>query len=250
MKNMPSYNREPSTEMDFSQVKLPKRPSSPSSETSDCRETFYREQVLPFAEKQADQFCRNISLNPSEWDDMVQDFRVKAYELLDRNFDSDQGSWKGYLGKSLKFRVIDTLRAERGRAVYKNYQKLEEAQDEHLKDSGRHLPLHDDRIIEKSQLEPKKAQDAIQKWRVVRPFSLIAETDGGAYEESIKVEEELDSFQFMIRDLPHRHQVVLEHRFVGDETFKTIGESLGVTETRACQICKEGLQRLRKRLSK
>jgi len=56
----------------------------------------------------------------------------------------------------------------------------------------------------------------------------------------------------MVRDasseLPDRERTAIDLHYYRDMKLKEVGATLGVTESRACQLCKQGIVRLRKRL--
>ncbi len=51
-----------------------------------------------------------------------------------------------------------------------------------------------------------------------------------------------------LETLPPRERTAIELFYLGGVPLKAIGEQLGVSESRACQLCRQGTLRLRKAL--
>jgi len=53
----------------------------------------------------------------------------------------------------------------------------------------------------------------------------------------------------MLADLPEPERDALRMYYFDEMKLKAIGKVMGVSESRACQLCKKGLQRLRRRIA-
>ena len=64
--------------------------------------------------------------------------------------------------------------------------------------------------------------------------------------ESLIGDEQVQLIQEGLRSLPTRERVVVEMYFLQNKNLRQIGDLLGVTESRACQLRKAGIKRLKK----
>jgi RNA polymerase sigma factor for flagellar operon FliA len=68
---------------------------------------------------------------------------------------------------------------------------------------------------------------------------------GTSAEEHLVSQQTRNALNYALRQLPQRQQQVLEMYYREEKTLRQIGDILGVTESRACQIHGEALQRVR-----
>ncbi len=66
--------------------------------------------------------------------------------------------------------------------------------------------------------------------------------------ETLSKQELRDMVQTARANLPVRERQAIDLHYYRDMKLKDVGKELGVTESRACQLCKQGITRLRKRL--
>lgn len=72
----------------------------------------------------------------------------------------------------------------------------------------------------------------------------IADANIGVVDGVIEQENE-ERVQLALQDLPEKEQMVLQLYFVEGQNLRQIGEAMGVTESRACQLRKSGVSRLK-----
>ena len=62
-------------------------------------------------------------------------------------------------------------------------------------------------------------------------------------------DERIELIQEGIESLPTRERLVVEMYFLQNQNLRQIGDLLGVTESRACQLRKSGIKRLKKSIA-
>jgi RNA polymerase sigma factor for flagellar operon FliA len=73
----------------------------------------------------------------------------------------------------------------------------------------------------------------------------VADTETSVVDDVIEQENEARLQEAMHR-LPEKEQMVLQLYFIEGQNLREIGEEMGVTESRACQLRKSGVSRLQK----
>lgn len=72
--------------------------------------------------------------------------------------------------------------------------------------------------------------------------------DAQAPRDRIEEEDAEEKVRSALASLPERERYVIEQTYLGDLTLLEVGDALGVTESRVCQIRTQGIARLRARL--
>jgi RNA polymerase sigma factor for flagellar operon FliA len=104
--------------------------------------------------------------------------------------------------------------------------------------------------------------DALVSDAVIRPVLSLDAPTGEGHDSSLAevvrsdddflADMETEELKVLIQDarqsLPERERTAIDLHFYRDMKLKDVGETLGVTESRACQLCKQGIARMRKRL--
>jgi RNA polymerase sigma factor for flagellar operon FliA len=104
-----------------------------------------------------------------------------------------------------------------------------------------------DDLVKDSEIRPLLSLDA--PVGSDNPTPLVEQVDGG--------DDLLSRWQYgelremavdALRHLPERERTALSLYYIHEMSLKEVGSVLGVTESRACQLCSQGLKRLRFRL--
>ena len=70
-----------------------------------------------------------------------------------------------------------------------------------------------------------------------------------ALSDTIDEEDIEEKVRAAIASLPERERYVIEQTYLGDSTLREVGTTLGLNESRACQLRSQGVARLRARLT-
>lgn len=69
-------------------------------------------------------------------------------------------------------------------------------------------------------------------------------------EDEVSGDELRDLVRSAIGELPEREATAITLHYLQDIPLRAVGDHLGVTESRACQLCGQGIKRLRKRIGR
>lgn len=168
---------------------------------------------VPLARKIAGAMGRRIPLPQEDLESAAMLGLVQAA----RSYDPAQGSFEGHASRRIRGAILDEAR---------DADDLSRHQRQAVK-AGRtdvRAPVH-------------VAYDDIAE-------RVAGEAQAGTVAEWISAEH----LRELLRHLPRRLQVVVRRSFLDDATLSQIGDELGVTESRACQLLNEAKERLRVRL--
>lgn len=197
-----------------------------------------------------------------EVDDLLQAGMIGLLEAA-QNFDVSRGaSFSTYAGIRIRGSMLDEVRKQdwTPRSVYRKQRDVSETI----------------RLIESENGRPAKAQEVAQRLEITidEYYEIIRDTAGCrlfSYEESLDEpgirrespssahstpEQDLSSDQQRqivaraILELPEREQLVLSLYYERDLNLKEVGEVLGVSESRVCQIHSQATIRLHSMLNK
>lgn len=195
-------------------------------------------------------------------DELVSVGTVGLIDAIDR-FDPERGvPFKSYAEIRVRGSMVDHLRESDfvPRAVRRKFDRIENKRKDLRQKLGR-APTREE-MAAGLELTPEAYDDLVGDARIYTLTSSDTplDDDGGTTigdqiaglditveDEWIKAEvteEILDA----LRNLPEKERVVLTMYYLQGTNLKDIGGSLGVTESRACQLAKQGLGRMRTRL--
>jgi len=204
-----------------------------------------------------------ISRLPSnvQLDDMIQAGMIGLFEAL-KGFDATKGaSFETYARIRIQGSMIDEVR--RGdwtpRSVYKKSRQLSEAMNHVEKEKGRDAKAGD--VAEVLGISTEEYYSMIQDAAGCQVLSYEDIALAGGCQDEYKASEfngpfkniQQESFKYglaeKISGLPEREKMVVALYYDEEFNLREIGEILGITEGRVCQIHSQALVRLRSRMS-
>jgi RNA polymerase sigma factor for flagellar operon FliA len=204
-----------------------------------------------------------ISRLPSnvQLDDMVQAGMIGLFEAL-KGFDASKGaSFETYARIRIQGAMIDEVR--RGdwtpRSVYKKSRQLSEAMKSVEKEKGSDATASD--VAEVLGITTDEYYSMIKDAAGCQVLSYEDIALAGGCQDEYKVSEfngpyqhvQHENFKYGLADrissLPEREKMVVALYYDEEFNLREIGEILGITEGRVCQIHSQALVRLRARMS-
>lgn len=194
----------------------------------------------------------NIDLN-----DLMQTGMIGLLEAAN-NFDSSRGaSFDTYAGIRIRGAMLDEVRKHdwTPRSVHQKHRQVAETVREIEVETGRAAEGHE--IAERLGISLKEYHDILRDTSGCRLFSLDETLDDPGYGRVLPAsdldtpDQALDYGQRQaqiaeaIRKLPEREQMVMSLYYERELNLKEIGEVLGVSESRVCQIHGQALIRVR-----
>ncbi len=189
-------------------------------------------------------------------EDLIQAGVVGLLEAA-RNYDPSQGaSFETYAGIRMRGAMLDELRRTdwTPRSVHRNTRKLADAIQQIERREGR--PARDTEIAQELEMEIQEYHRLLRHVSGARVLSVdeifnpgeeYGDFEEGPYErlQETAFKEELAN---TIEGLPERERMVIALYYDEELNLREIGEVLGVTESRVCQIHGQALVRLRARM--
>jgi len=195
-------------------------------------------------------------------DDLISAAVTGLIEAIDRYDPSRKVPFEAYAKHRVHGAVVDSLRAADWvpRAVRRRSDQIKNARERLVLSLGRD-PTRDELALE-LEVSPEKL-DKLHRDSQIKPlFSLDAPV--GADNSTPLVEQLddggvniLDGFQNAelrsmvvqaVQQLPDRERTAVGLYYLHELSLKEVGKVLGVTESRACQLCSAGIKRLRFRM--
>ncbi len=188
---------------------------------------------------------------------------VGLIDSIDR-FDPTRGvPFKGFADIRIRGSMVDYLRGidPVSRAVRRKFDRLEHKRAELRNRLGR-APTRDE-MARGLELSVDAYDNMVDQARLFSVVSIDAPTDddggttivdqvasGGPSVVDTWVEAELtEEIVTAIGHLPEKERLVVTKFYLESRTLKEIGAELGFTESRACQLAKQGTTRMRQRLT-
>lgn len=193
-------------------------------------------------------------------DDLIQAGMLGLLEA-GRQFDSTQGaSFETYAGIRIRGAMLDEVRRAdwAPRSVHRKYRQLSEAIREIENLTGREARDHE--VAKQMGISLTEYHQILQDGVACRIFSIEEMTEAGNHDwdDSAGVDGgpmqvmEREGFQAAlaqsIDSLPEREKLVVALYYDEELNLKEIGEVLGVSESRVCQIHSQAMLRLRARM--
>lgn len=193
-------------------------------------------------------------------DDLIQAGMLGLLEAL-KNFDATQGaSFETFAGIRIKGAMLDEVRRSdwTPRSVHKNSRMISEAIQ--AIESKTQSEARDADIARHLGLSADEYHRMLQDSASCRLFSVdeLADNEGHHYDTPSEGQEPLaglerEGFQQALASailrLPERERLVISLYYDDELNLREIGEVLGISESRASQICTQAVLRLRSRLS-
>jgi RNA polymerase sigma factor for flagellar operon FliA len=193
-------------------------------------------------------------------DDLVSVGTLGLIESIDR-YDASRGvPFESYARHRVRGAILDALRAADWvpHSVRRKAQAIERTRRS-LAQRGQETD--DDRVASAMGLPVERYRNMAQDAEIRQVLSLDApaangtnpllDTVGG--DEDLLGDTETAQLRSLVRDavsrLPEREQQAIDLYYFRGMQLKDVGAQLGVTESRACQLCGQGIKRLRKRLA-
>jgi RNA polymerase sigma factor for flagellar operon FliA len=189
-------------------------------------------------------------------DDLIQAGLIGLLEAA-RRFDPSQGaSFETYAGIRIRGSMLDEIRRYDWvpRSVHRKARAIAEALRDVEQREGR--DAEDKEVAERLGMSLEEYHRALQEATAGRVFSLDAE-DGEQYSDTLSDDRAGPEEQLVEKDmkrevasrigtLPERERLVLSLYYYEKPNLKEIGEVLGVSESRVCQLHNQALIRLRR----
>ena len=198
----------------------------------------------------------------AELDDLVSAGVLGLIEALERYDDGSSVPFESFARHRIRGAVLDSIRAAdwAPSSVRRKATLLEKAREELVRHLGR--PPTRTEMAGALDMSPKKLDDMVTDSRSRKVLSLDAPIGPHS---TTALEELLDSGTDLLSDLqraelearvleahqqlPDRERDAIALYYLEDKKLREVGEALGVTESRACQLCKAAVSRLQKRLA-
>lgn len=209
---------------------------------------------LPFVDRVARRVARRLPPSVS-FDDLVSAGRLGLVEAFKRYNPSLNDNFTAYAELRIRGAIFDEVRSMdwAPRAVRRRSQQLRKAEQSLTNALGR-KPEREE-LAAHLDMSEEGLQRVEQELRAV----LLVEGDvldrvGQGAEPSpakcLILHERVDQLAAAIEKLPERERKVIAMYYLQDMRLKQIGQQLGVTESRACQLHTRALSRLHDGLSK
>lgn len=195
-------------------------------------------------------------------DDLVGVAVLALFDTVDR-FDPALGvPFRAYARTRIRGAILDAVRAADWvpTSVRRKATKVERAKERLAERLGRaprraeladELELHVtefDALVTGSEIRPLLSLDAPVGEDDKSMLSERVSLDDTMTDDALIVTEQLGAVREAVSKLPPRERKAVElHHYRGWKLHE-VGRALGVTESRACQLCKQGAARLRKQL--
>lgn len=194
-------------------------------------------------------------------EDLIQAGMIGLLEAV-KNYDASQGaSFETYAGIRVRGAMLDEVRSGdwTPRSVHRKQRELVEAMRRVENRLGRDARDHE--VAEEMGVNLDDYHRILADSTGARIFSLDGPSDHDEVHENTAVSADDDPFQSLEKDcfkgalgqaianLPERESLVMALYYDEELNLREIGEVIGVSESRVCQIHGEALVRLRARMS-
>jgi len=204
---------------------------------------------LPMIERMA--YQRLSKCPPSvDVEDLIQVGAIMLYEAHEMYDESQGASFKTYLGIRLRGAMLDELRKDDWvtRSIRKDARLLTDAR--HVLNSTKGANVNTNALAELTGMTPERVEQVLREAyqtnasRLNQPFGDEGEplidsvSDVKEYTPDLEFEHSqlAENLYYMVRRLSERQRRVFDLRTFFHMTFAEIGTTMGITESRVCQI--------------
>ena len=205
---------------------------------------------IPFVRKIATRIAKRLP--PSvEVDDLVSAGTIGLMEAIDRYKPEGGRSFETYAEFRVKGAIIDELRRNDPlkRAARQVQDQIERQTNDLTSELGRRPEIEEMARALKTTVahyEDKMRPFAGWKFVPVDADAVAVESEDNNQEEQLGRKEMVALVRASLGRLSQRQQLVLSLYYVEEMSQAQIGETLGVSESRVCQILSEAMKQLRK----
>lgn len=194
-------------------------------------------------------------------DDLISAGTAGLLEAVERYESSQSVPFESYARFRVQGAIVDALRAQDWvpRSVRRKADELDRTQVNLREKLGRSpnreemslalsiTPERYDHMVTDSEVRPMLSLDAPMS---NGNDSLLIDQIGRAddFIEALHEDQIRDLVVDAVRDLPEREKTAVALYYFHELSLKEVGAVLGVSESRACQLCGQGIKRLRKKL--
>lgn len=215
----------------------------------------YESLVIRIARHTLNRVPQNIQL-----DDLIQVGMIGLLEAVE-NYDENHGaSFETYAGIRIRGAMLDEVRKLdwTPRSVHKKARMVSKAIQEIEHKTGR--DARDVEVAEQLGIDMEEYHKILRDSHETRLSSIdellqLSDRDDPKAKSSLEPLEGLsqtgfrEALQHAISGLPERERMVIQAYYDNEENLREIGEQLGVSESRICQIHSQAILRLRARVS-
>jgi RNA polymerase sigma factor for flagellar operon FliA len=207
--------------------------------------------------------CRIYQRLPKtiDLDDLISAGVTGLLEAIDRYDPERAVPFETYAKHRIHGAVVDTLRSSDWvpRSVRRKVDLLNINRNR-LKEGLGRLPSREE-MANHMEIDVKKYDAMVQDAQIRSLLSLdapVGEENPTPMIEQIAGDDDVQGYWLneelkegvlgAMQQLPEREKTALALYYLHDLSLKEVGKVLGVTESRSCQLCSQGIKRLRKRL--
>lgn len=217
-------------------------------------------EYLPLVERIARHEVSRLPPNIEEGD-LVSVGTIGLMEAIER-FDANKGQFVHFARLRIRGAMRDFLRKSDHvpRSIRRNVRDINEARSALADQLGR--PAADEEVASYLDITLKSLEKRLREGEIRRKVSLdMPTTDDGTTllldtleQTQVSVEQDLIDRQtvsqtaYHVANLPERQRIAVSLYYMQGFRLREVGEFLGVTESRACQLIKEAERRLKNRL--
>ncbi len=193
-------------------------------------------------------------------DDLIQAGTIGLL-MAGRNYSPDKGAnFETYAGIRIRGAMIDELRKSdwTPRSVHRKIREVSEAIAEIENRTG--TKARDQDVAEALGISTAEYHEILRDATASKLFSLDQPSDDSGDPLQVEGEEDLEPSEMLqeqsrrqrlvalIEDLPEREKLIMSLYYDDELNLREIGEVLGISESRVCQIHGQALVRLRARI--
>jgi len=193
-------------------------------------------------------------------DDLIQSGMLGLLEAAKNYSDEKGASFETYAAIRIRGNMLDEVRRENWlpRSVYSTAKKISATINQLEKELGR--DARDIEISKALEVSIEQYHQMLFETNSIKFFNLdeIMNEDAHADHLTTSIQDPLENIQIdrfrkdmieAIKQLPEKEQIVLSLYYEKELNLKEIGLSLGVSESRICQIHSQAMLRLKSRIS-
>lgn len=187
----------------------------------------------------------------AEIDDLMQAGMEGLLTAAPRYSPESGASFATFAGYRIRGAMYDALRDDdwAPRSVARGGREIAEAI--HAVELREQRPARESEVAAHMGLALNEYRERLLESSVHHVFSIEempSAMDAQAPSDGIDEEEAEEKIRAALASLPERERYIIEQTYLGDATLLEVGNALGLTESRVCQLRTQGVARLRARL--